>query len=90
MTKNVRTTMLEEAIGLINGPRQAHYGTPQENFGATSHMWSAYLGIKVSPGDVVAARASASRLLANQSAMSMLECYFKCCFHSIWCDRTKH
>jgi hypothetical protein len=52
--KNVRTTVLEEAIGLIddNGPRQAHYGTPQENFGATSHMWSAYLGIKVSPGDV--------------------------------------
>ena len=47
MTKNVRTTVLEEAIGLINGPRQAHYGTPQENFGATSHM-----GIKVSPGDV--------------------------------------
>ena len=50
--KNVRTAVLEEAIGLINGPRQAHYGTPQENFGATSHMWSAYLGIKVSPGDV--------------------------------------
>ena len=52
MTKNVRTTVLEEAIGLINGPRQSHYGTPQESFGATSHMWSAYLGIKVSPGDV--------------------------------------
>ena len=42
--KNVRTTVLEEAIGLINGPRQAHYGTPQENFGATSicgqHIWA--------------------------------------------------
>jgi len=50
--KNVRTAVLEEAIGLINGTRQAHYGTPQENFGATSIMWSAYLGIKVSPGDV--------------------------------------
>ena len=47
-----RTEILNEADSLINGERQAHYGTPQENFAAIAKMWSAYLGVEVSPADV--------------------------------------
>lgn len=49
---NVRSGVLEEADTLINGDRQTHYGTPQENFRAIAQMWSAYLGTSVSPSDV--------------------------------------
>lgn len=49
---NKRTKILNEADNLINGDRQEHYGTPQENFGAIAKMWSAYLGHYVSPTDV--------------------------------------
>ena len=50
MTK--RSEILAEADSLINGPRQAHYGEPHENFLAIAEMWSAYLGHAVSPADV--------------------------------------
>ena len=49
---NTRTDILKEADGLINGPRQEHYGSPAENFGVIADMWSAYLGHAVSPADV--------------------------------------
>lgn len=49
---NKRTEVLETASSLINGDRQATYGTPQENFGAVAQMWSAYLGQDVAPHDV--------------------------------------
>ena len=50
--RNARSGVLSEADTLINGERQKHYGTPQENFAAIAQMWSAYLGISVSPADV--------------------------------------
>ena len=50
--KNTRSEVLEIAGELINGERQTHYGTPQENFGTTSRMWSAYLGQQISASDV--------------------------------------
>ena len=50
--RNVRSGVLAEADTLINGDRQKHYGTPQENFAAIAQMWSAYLGTSVSPADV--------------------------------------
>tara|TARA_R110000772_G_scaffold31767_5_gene78117 strand:+ start:1220 stop:1537 length:318 start_codon:yes stop_codon:yes gene_type:complete len=50
--KNARSGVLAEADTLINGERQAHYGTPQVNFGVIAQMWSAYLGASVSPADV--------------------------------------
>lgn len=49
---NERTKVLAEAIDLINGEREAHYGTPQENFRCIADLWSAYLGYPVSPADV--------------------------------------
>ncbi len=50
--KNTRSEVLETAGELINGERQEHYGTPQDNFGTTSKMWSAYLGKDISAADV--------------------------------------
>jgi len=50
--RNARSGVLAEADTLINGERQKHYGTPQENFAAIAQMWSAYLGTSVSPADV--------------------------------------
>ena len=52
MMDNERTKVLAEAIDLINGERQAHYGTPQQNFAAVADMWSAYLGHGISSADV--------------------------------------
>ena len=50
--KNTRSEVLAIAGELINGERQAHYGTPQDNFGTTAEMWTAYLGRDISPADV--------------------------------------
>ena len=50
--KNTRSEVLAIAGDLINGDRQAHYGTPQDNFGTTAEMWTAYLGRDISPADV--------------------------------------
>lgn len=47
-----RSDVLAMADELIHGDRQAHYGTPQENFSAIALMWSAYLGVDVSASDV--------------------------------------
>jgi len=49
---NDRTRVLAEAIDLINGEREKHYGTPAENFQVIADMWSAYLGHAVSASDV--------------------------------------
>lgn len=47
-----RSVILAEADRLMNGDRQVHYGSPQENFTAIATMWTAYLGYDVSPADV--------------------------------------
>jgi hypothetical protein len=49
---NERSLVLAEAMDLINGERQANYGTPQDNFGCIAGLWSAYLDYPVSPADV--------------------------------------
>lgn len=46
---NVRTETLEEASKLINGDRQADYGTPQENFDRIAKGWSVLLETDVTP-----------------------------------------
>ena len=51
-TKNTRSEVLAIAADLINGERQDHYGTPQDNFGTTAKMWSAYLDAEISASDV--------------------------------------
>jgi len=46
---NVRTETLDEASKLINGDRQANYGTPQENFDRIAKGWSVLLETDVTP-----------------------------------------
>lgn len=41
---NTRTQILETASDLINGDRQADYGTPQENFARIADIWTVILG----------------------------------------------
>ena len=50
--KNTRSEVLEIAGDLINGERQTHYGTPQDNFGTTAALFSAYLGKDITASDV--------------------------------------
>lgn len=47
-------SILAEAERIVDGPRQEHYGPPTDNFARVAGMWSAYLGVEVSPVDVCA------------------------------------
>jgi len=49
---NIRSDVLSEASGLINGDRQKQYGTPAENFKRVAAIWGAILGIDVTPREV--------------------------------------
>ena len=45
-------TILQEAQDLVYGDRQADYGTVKENFSTIAKLWSAVLGVEVSPQQV--------------------------------------
>ncbi len=49
----VNQTILEEANGLIYGPRQDAYGHPVDDFTRTGRMWGAILGIPDVPPEKV-------------------------------------
>lgn len=44
--------VLEEALRITSGERQASYGPPQKEFQRTAAMWTAILGALVTPADV--------------------------------------
>jgi hypothetical protein len=48
----IRRQVLLEAAELVDGDRAKHYGPPERNLGVTARMWSAYLGVDVTPRDV--------------------------------------
>jgi hypothetical protein len=48
-----RLTLLQKANDLIHGPRQADYGHPRDDFGASSAMMTAFLKKKLKPGCVI-------------------------------------
>lgn len=50
--ENKRTNILNDAIGLVNGPRQKDYGKPEVNFSRIAARWSQHLGITVTPYQV--------------------------------------
>ena len=74
--KNTRSEVLAIAGELINGERQAHYGTPQDNFGTTAEMWTAYLGRDISPADVchMMALLKIARLRGGKHYDSSVDC----------------
>ena len=45
-------TILEEAAKAVDGPRNEDYGHPLDNHGRTAALWSAYLGIPITPEQV--------------------------------------
>jgi hypothetical protein len=49
---NTRSNILQTADELINGDREAHYGTPQENFERIAQGWSVLLEADVTPEQV--------------------------------------
>ena len=44
--------ILQDAAGLVSGPRQADYGPPEVNFARIARLWSPVLGIAVEPWQV--------------------------------------
>lgn len=46
-------TLLQEAEAIINGPRATDYGTARENIGRIARLWSAVLGMEVTPEQVI-------------------------------------
>lgn len=49
---NTRSNILQTADELINNDREAHYGTPQENFARIAQGWSVLLEADVTPEQV--------------------------------------
>lgn len=47
-----RVEALREAARLINGDRDAQYGSPKDNFNRIARIWSVILGIDVTEEDV--------------------------------------
>ena len=45
-------SILKDAAKSVTGPRMKDYGPPSVNHARTAGLWSAYLGIHVSPADV--------------------------------------
>jgi len=44
--------LAEEAVGIVTGPRTHQYGKPLPNHKRTADMFTAYLGVEVTPRDV--------------------------------------
>ena len=45
--------IIQEAESLVNGQRAQDYGDINESFTRIAGMWSAYLGVTITPHDVV-------------------------------------
>jgi hypothetical protein len=52
-TTGRKKTVLQEADEIVNGPRQADYGHPKEDFLRTGMIWTAILLRKLVPGAAV-------------------------------------
>jgi hypothetical protein len=48
----LRVEALRDAARIINGSRDAQYGSPIDNFDRIARIWSVILGIDVTPEDV--------------------------------------
>lgn len=47
-----RSEILHQAEQCVCGQRQEDYGTPEDSFKRIAALWTAYLGVKISPLDV--------------------------------------
>jgi hypothetical protein len=51
-SNRVMRDMLSEVVNIVTGDRQKAYGLPEVNHGRTAAMWSAFLGIAITPRQV--------------------------------------
>jgi len=54
VTQSTRESVLQEAIRITQGDRQASYGTPADDFARTAAMWSAIKGVEFTAREVAA------------------------------------
>lgn len=68
-------SFLEEAYSLVNGDRQAQYGSPLESFERTARLWSEVLGIEVTPEQVALClvQLKMSREIANPKRDNLVD-----------------
>ena len=52
LPESARETILQEADRLVHGDRQGVYGHPFDDFSKTASLWSAVLGMEVTPEQV--------------------------------------
>ena len=49
LPEHVRGMVLSEAMEVITGERQNPYGNPENSFAIIAGLWSAYLGVTITP-----------------------------------------
>jgi hypothetical protein len=54
LVKTIRSSILDEANGIVNGARANVYGGPEDSFRTIGGLWGVYLGKEISPADVAA------------------------------------
>lgn len=50
---NEPVQLMHEAKNLVYGDRNESYGHPHDDYTRTAGMWSAYLGVEITPQDAV-------------------------------------
>lgn len=58
--------VLEEADGIVGGPRRKEYGHPKQNFSDVAKSWEAVLGCSVTPLQVIQCMIMLKVCRANQ------------------------
>ena len=49
-----RKEILDRALACVCGDREQDYGSPENNFRKIADMWSAFMGIEITPTEVAA------------------------------------
>ena len=49
-----RKEILDRALACVCGDREQDYGSPENNFRTIADMWSAFIGIEITPTEVAA------------------------------------
>lgn len=49
-----RKEILDQALACVCGDRGQDYGSPENNFRTIADMWSAFMGIEITPTEVAA------------------------------------
>ena len=78
-----RKEILDRALACVCGDREQDYGSPENNFRTIADMWSAFMGIEITPTEVAAMMAllKIARVASGHSKADNwidLACYAAC------------